>query len=784
MNILLIGNGAREHCIAEALTKSGRVELATFAKAKNPGIFALSKEYQLGNYTDFPAILDFAKRVKPDFAFLGPDDPIADGVADLLLELEIHSVAPLKTVARLESSKSFTRDLVQKYGIPGNPKFKIFYDKNRVSDFLEELGGHFVIKADGLMGGKGVQVSGEHLFDISEGESYANKCIEKFGRVVIEEKLIGQEFSLMSFVDGMHVVDMVPVQDHKRAFVDDKGPNCYSADTEILTNNGWKTFDKLKSSDNVMTFDPKTDVLKLEKPKKIYWMPHNGKMFHFKHRSIDLLVTPNHRMLVEQRKNRRKRFVVEARDYQGEQYILQTGVWHGEDVDYFFIPEFDYKFNRKIFEKRISFKTWARFLGIYLAEGCISKEKKGGWRVYVCQNRSSANFLKIKKIVTAMPYPVTFEKKGFRINSTQLAKELIHFGYSYEKSVPSYIKNASPKIILEFLKAYCLGDGDIHYGKMRFCSSSKQMVDDIQEMILKLGYSSIITKDKRTTMINPLNGKRYPARPIYSLEMKTRKKTSIRIGMKHYGCVNYKGYVGCVTVSTGFVVVRRNNRVAISGNTGGMGSYSDSNHLLPFLTQKDLDEAHAVTEKVAAALVKETGAQFKGIMYGGFMAVKDGIKLIEYNARFGDPEVMNVLPILKTDFVEICETILSGNLDKIKIDFERKATVCKYIVPEGYPDKPRSGEKIEVEEEGKRKKEKGGDLRMYYASVDQKPDGLYLSSSRAIAFVGIADNLEKAEQIAESACGNVKGPVFYRPDIGTKALIEKRMKMMKDLRGC
>lgn len=441
MNILLIGNGAREHCIAEALTKSGRVELATFAKAKNPGIFALSKEYQIGNYTDFPAILDFAKRVKPDFAFLGPDDPIADGVADLLLELEIHSVAPLKTVARLESSKSFTRDLVQKYGIPGNPKFKIFYNDSGVREFLEELGGNFVVKADGLMGGKGVQVSGEHLFGIEEGESYAKKCIEKFGRVVIEEKLIGQEFSLMSFVDGTHVIDMVPVQDHKRAFVDDKGPN-----------------------------------------------------------------------------------------------------------------------------------------------------------------------------------------------------------------------------------------------------------------------------------------------------------------------------------------------------TGGMGSFSDSNHLLPFLTKKDLDEAHAITEQVAAALVKETGAQFKGIMYGGFMAVKDGIKLIEYNARFGDPEVMNVLPILKTDFIEVCEAILSGNLDKIKIDFERKATVCKYIVPEGYPDKPRSGEKIEIVSNSTSYKLQATSCKVYYASVDQKPDGLYLSSSRAIAFVGIADNLEKAEQIAESACGSVKGPVFYRPDIGTKALIEKRVKMMRDLR--
>ncbi|MFA6521237.1 MAG: phosphoribosylamine--glycine ligase [Candidatus Gracilibacteria bacterium] len=438
MKVLLIGSGAREHCIAEALTRSGRVELFTYAKAKNPGIYKLSKEYQLGSLTDFAAILDFAKKVKPDFALVGPDDPIADGVADLLLELGIRSVAPLKTVARLESSKSFTRDLVKKYNIPGNPDFKVFYEPTGVREFIDKLNGNYVVKADGLMGGKGVLVSGEHLNTAEEGEQYALDCIKKFGRVVIEEKLIGQEFSLMSFVDGTHVVDMVPVQDHKRAFVDDKGPN-----------------------------------------------------------------------------------------------------------------------------------------------------------------------------------------------------------------------------------------------------------------------------------------------------------------------------------------------------TGGMGSYSDANHLLPFLTKQDLDDAHEITVQVAAALIKETGAMFKGIMYGGFIAVAGGVRLIEYNARFGDPEVMNVLPIMVTDFVDVCQAILDGTLDKIKIEFESKATVCKYLVPEGYPEKARAGEKIEIDFKAA---PVGENLRMYYSSVDQKDDGLYLSSSRAIAFVGIADDLNAAEKLAQGACKAVKGPVFYREDVGTQKLISKRVEMMRTLR--
>lgn len=213
-------------------------------------------------------------------------------------------------------------------------------------------------------------------------------------------------------------------------------------------------------------------------------------------------------------------------------------------------------------------------------------------------------------------------------------------------------------------------------------------------------------------------------------------------------------------------------------NTGGMGSYSDANHLLPFLTKKDLEDAHEITARVAQALFEETGVLFKGIMYGGFIAVKDGVKLIEYNARFGDPEAMNVLPILKTDFVEICEAILRGTLDRVKVDFEALATVCKYIVPEGYPDKPRAGEKILVAGSGEAKDK----LRMYYASVDQREDGLFLSSSRAIAFVGIADTIEDAEALAEKACVAVKGPVFHRRDVGTKELITKRVEMLEHVR--
>lgn len=432
--VLLIGNGAREHVIGETLKRSG-AQVFTYGKSLNPGLRELSEDYCVGALDDFDSVRKFAKSTGVDFAFIGPENPIADGIVDMLLADQIHSVGPLQTVGRLESSKSFTRDLLKKYGIVGNPDFKVFQELTGIVEYMREFDENYVLKADGLMAGKGVKVFGEHLHSDDESLEFAKSCIEGGGRVVVEEKLIGQEFSLMSFADGTNTAEMPAVQDHKRAYEGDKGPN-----------------------------------------------------------------------------------------------------------------------------------------------------------------------------------------------------------------------------------------------------------------------------------------------------------------------------------------------------TGGMGTYSDVNHSLPFLKQSDIDDATTMTKQVSEALLKETGAQFKGIMYGGFIATAKGVRLIEYNARFGDPEAMNVLPILKTNFIDVCEAVIAGELDRIKVEFYHKATVCKYVVPEGYPDKPVKGKRIIVGAvpDG---------VKVYYASVDETSDGLVMTGSRAIAFVGIGDSISEAEILAESACCKVEGPVFHRKDIGTEVVVQKRVEMMKELSG-
>ncbi|MEK7218745.1 MAG: phosphoribosylamine--glycine ligase [Patescibacteria group bacterium] len=450
MNILLLASSAREHAIADALSRSRhKPEITAFCATRNPGIEALSSRMEVGNILDFDRLRVIAKEAKPDFAFIGPDDPIGMGAADVLEELGIPSVSPKKSLARIESSKGFARELMEKHGINASPKFRVFSrsqhsvgaleeEKEALFSFIDnDLEGEFVVKYDALKGGKGVKVSGEHLQSVEDGVDYAIACLAECGCVVIEEKLVGVEFSLLSFVSGTQVADMPAVQDHKRAYEGDKGPN-----------------------------------------------------------------------------------------------------------------------------------------------------------------------------------------------------------------------------------------------------------------------------------------------------------------------------------------------------TGGMGTYSDADHSLPFLTHDDLSRAKEINRQVAAALLRECGEPYKGILYGGFIAVRDGVRVIEYNARFGDPEALNLLPLLESDFVEICQAIIKGELRGDLARFSRKATVCKYVTARGYPvNKDEKGQVVELPAVIP------PDARMFIFDATKDEEGTFrLGGSRAAGFVGIGDTIAEAEHTAQSLCEQVRGPVRYRKDIGTEALINKRMDTMNRLR--
>ncbi|MDK2975520.1 MAG: phosphoribosylamine---glycine ligase [Methanofollis sp.] len=208
-------------------------------------------------------------------------------------------------------------------------------------------------------------------------------------------------------------------------------------------------------------------------------------------------------------------------------------------------------------------------------------------------------------------------------------------------------------------------------------------------------------------------------------------------------------------------------------NTGGMGTYSLENHLLPFVTHADYEAALEIMRSMVAAMAVE-GQPYRGILYGQFMNTRDGPRVVEFNSRFGDPEAMNVLSLLESDFAAILCRIIEGTLSQAHVRFAPKATVCKYLVPEGYPAAPVSGAPITVGDYG-------GAI-LYYANVGEKNGRMITLQSRTMAFVGLGDSLAEAEEIADRAASSVTGGVWYRHDIGKPALLEKRIKHMKEIR--
>ena len=436
MKFLVIGSGAREHIIAKKLKECGG-SVYSIITNKNPGLISLSeKTYFVNNYlTSRGEVIDFSSANDIECVVIGPEDPLAQGYADEFKNKGIPVVGPTKSLARIETSKGFTRDLLHQYEIHASPKYKRFKDLIGVEDYIDFLSNQYVIKFDGLMGGKGVKVSGEHLENLNDALGYCKEIVSNNGTFVIEEKLIGEEFSLMSFCDGKNLAHMPAIQDHKRAYEGDVGPN-----------------------------------------------------------------------------------------------------------------------------------------------------------------------------------------------------------------------------------------------------------------------------------------------------------------------------------------------------TGGMGCYSDSNHSLPFLKDAEIEEAREINERVSSALFQSTGEKYRGILYGGFMITGSGVKLIEYNARFGDPEAMNLLTLLDDDFASICYSMADGKIDQIK--FRKQASVCKYVVPEGYGSNPVKDATLVVDESYSNYSD------LYYAAVNLSKDGnITTTSSRAAAVVSVGDSINEAEEKCEMGLSFVKGnKLFIRHDIAKADLIKKRVDNMEIIR--
>ncbi len=226
MRILVLGSGGREHALCWKIHQSPEVK-HVYAIPGNPGIKKLEKATCVPlNIKDFKAIRDFIKQEQIHLVVVGPEEPLALGIADFLAEEKIPVFGPTAKSAQLESSKSFAKDLMRKAGIP-TAEYAIFTDADSAKEYIRAHGVPIVIKADGLAAGKGVTVARdeETAFQAID-EAMSKKVFGPAGeKVVIEQFLSGEEASILAFSDGEHVLPLTSSQDHKPVFDNDKGPN-------------------------------------------------------------------------------------------------------------------------------------------------------------------------------------------------------------------------------------------------------------------------------------------------------------------------------------------------------------------------------------------------------------------------------------------------------------------------------------------------------------------------------------------------------------------------------
>jgi hypothetical protein len=357
---------------------------------------------------------------------------------------------------------------------------------------------------------------------------------------------------------------------------------CYSEDTEILTDTGWKFFPDLKLDDLVCTRSDKSDIIEYQSPTDYIAQIYKGKMILISNRDKDIecLVTPNHGVWRTDRHGRGL-FKEQADSLTDKGYIPRTGTWKGESPEYFFLPEYRHEWFSgqwgKIYKEKncptlkIPIRPWLQFMALYLSDGSM------GNKDYVVQISQWDKKSEYKKILSQLPFDITDFDGGLRINSIQLGTYMSQFGLYDKKFVPMWIKQLNPELLSLFLDTYIIADGNVHKGQRQYFTTSKQLADDLQEIAFKAGRLSNIRKGNLAGTLMTAKGKTYkrnfdgliiaerPKQIRYWFETQSRKYLYITEQ-------DYDGFVHDVTVPNGIIYVRRNGKPFWSSNCRRMGN--------------------------------------------------------------------------------------------------------------------------------------------------------------------------------------------------------------------
>ncbi|HKH79664.1 MAG TPA: FAD-dependent thymidylate synthase, partial [Solirubrobacteraceae bacterium] len=362
---------------------------------------------------------------------------------------------------------------------------------------------------------------------------------------------------------------------------------CYDAETEVLTDDGWKRWPDVDGSEIFATVNPGTGCLEYQPATEHFIGDYDGEMYRVRSEQIDLLVTPNHRMWVKAHDTQANKRGEEpyrvrlASEIFGKRVAYQkTAIWHGQESGTVEIPGTKRVWNarnrttnttRHYVGSEFPLEEFARFLGHWLAEGSLN-----GHQICIAQNRGE-QLEAIAQNIRAMglpAYEVATGHGAIRTQNVALRDSLASSGRrAHEKRIPRYVHNWGPSILRIFLEAYADGDGSRRSDSNHtvIYTTSPEMADELQVLAIKAGWSANIRIDDRTGLERILpSGQRFKnARPCYIVSLvKTRTHPLVNHnGAKNDSWEPYKGKVYCVKVPNGLLFVRRNGKPVVSGNT-------------------------------------------------------------------------------------------------------------------------------------------------------------------------------------------------------------------------
>lgn len=420
----------------------------------------------------------------------------------------------------------------------------------------------------------------KNIWECACGEGHLAKKLVEYGYNVKATDLIDRGY-------GECGVDFLACKDKFDGDILTNPPyKCFSSDTQCYTKRGWLFYNELTKDDEFLSLNPDTQEIEWSKANNIFSYDVDEELYHFSKSHLDILCTKGHRMYaVRDNKVRRKNGdLVHAEDITSLDYIPRNGYnWNGENIEYFTLPASlgKEKNSRKDIcfpELNIKINDWLAFFGFWLADGCCrrTKNSQGNQRKTVCikQKRDGAEL--VRNILNKLPFTYkeyidNYNKKNecinFEINNQQLWSYLITFGTSENKFIPEFIKNLDTNNLKIFINFYFNGDGSIikllKEGEVKiFRTISKKLAEDVQEILLKLGYLSHITTQKYIRS-NGVEVVEY----VQMVSLNSKYSKMYYQSTKKVGKERYKGKVWCVNLKkNGVFLLKRNGNEFFSGN--------------------------------------------------------------------------------------------------------------------------------------------------------------------------------------------------------------------------